>query len=126
MVPNLSREQIEQVDRHLRAMSEAVAAAHATHDLSERQFHWNEYSDTRTRSKYSFRQEPTPPLRSRGHSFRLKSLHPTPTRAGLPCWTPERSASQCRHAAVAAGDSPPPVVVGVGALELDVVLVSEP
>ena len=43
MVPNLSKEQLEQVDRHLRAMSEAVAAAHATHDLSERQFHWNEY-----------------------------------------------------------------------------------
>jgi hypothetical protein len=43
MGPNLSKEQLGRVEHHLRAMSEALVAAHATHDLSERQFHWDEY-----------------------------------------------------------------------------------
>ena len=43
MGPNLSKDELERVDGHLRAMSEALAAAHATHDLSERQFHWDQY-----------------------------------------------------------------------------------
>lgn len=43
MGPNLSQEQLERVDGHLRGMAQALAAAHATHDLSERQFHWDEY-----------------------------------------------------------------------------------
>ena len=43
MSPNLSKEQLEQVQGHLRAMSEALVAVSASHELSERQFHWDQY-----------------------------------------------------------------------------------
>ncbi len=43
MGPNLSKEQLERVEHHLRAMWDALVAAHSTHDLAERQFHWDEY-----------------------------------------------------------------------------------
>ena len=43
MGPNLSQEQLERVYGHLLGMAEALDAAHATHDLSERQVHWDEY-----------------------------------------------------------------------------------